>query len=73
MGRIAPFAFVFLAGLADFTRLYLGVHWLSDVVAGLVLGASLVLIVVALAPAQAANGPGTASSRQIQRHKPEGA
>ncbi|MDP2935587.1 MAG: phosphatase PAP2 family protein [Dehalococcoidia bacterium] len=73
MGRIAPFTFAFLAGLAGFTRLYLGVHWLTDVVAGLVLGASVGLEMGLLAPAQAANGPGTASSQQIQRHKPEGA
>jgi membrane-associated phospholipid phosphatase len=57
MGRIAPFALVFLVGLAGFTRLYLAVHWLSDVVAGLVLGASLALVMGLLAPAQAANGP----------------
>ena len=33
------------------TRLYLGVHWLTDVTAGLVVGAATAALVVALAPA----------------------
>lgn len=43
LGSVAAILFATLNG---FFRIYLGFHWLSDVVAGLILGASLALVVV---------------------------
>jgi len=45
LGRLAPFVFTVLALMLGFARIYLGYHWLSDVVAGLTVGASMALFV----------------------------
>lgn len=42
---LGAFALILFALLAGLTRVYLGYHWLSDVVAGLSLGAALALLV----------------------------
>ena len=46
--RIGPALCVVVALLFGFTRIYLGYHWFSDVIAGLVLGGSLALFVAPL-------------------------
>jgi undecaprenyl-diphosphatase len=43
--RIGPLAVVIVAFFCGFARIYLGNHWLSDVVAGMILGASLAVVV----------------------------
>lgn len=43
--RIGPLAVVIVAFFCGFTRIYLGDHWLSDVVAGMILGASFAMVV----------------------------
>jgi cation-transporting ATPase E len=48
LARIGPAVGVVVALLGGFTRIYLGYHWLSDVVGGLILGASLAIFVAPL-------------------------
>jgi len=43
--RVGVVALVLLGCLLGLSRVYLGMHWLSDVVAGLLLGAALALVV----------------------------
>ncbi len=45
VGRLAPIILGLLAALMSLSRVYMGYHWLSDVVAGMILGAALALIV----------------------------
>ncbi len=44
-GRLGTWFFILFALLTGYSRVYVGDHWLSDVVAGLVLGASTALLV----------------------------
>lgn len=45
LGRWASLGMVILALVIGFTRLYIGDHWLSDVVGGLLLGSAIALLV----------------------------
>jgi membrane-associated phospholipid phosphatase len=45
LSRAAAVGFIVLIPLVGFTRLYIGDHWLSDVAAGILLGAALALLV----------------------------
>ena len=73
MARAAALGVTLLALLGGFTRIYLGYHWLSDVAAGLILGAALALIVappvarrLAVPGLAAATDPLTGSAERTQ-------
>ncbi|WP_224402134.1 phosphatase PAP2 family protein [Pseudonocardia sp. ICBG1034] len=65
-GRVLLTAFAVLwAGAVGFTRIYLGVHWLSDVLAGWTLGAALAftgVTVLSLVLARRTRRPDTAAA-----------
>ncbi|MBO4237482.1 phosphatase PAP2 family protein [Pseudonocardia alni] len=65
-GRVLLTAFAVLwAGAVGFTRIYLGVHWLSDVLAGWALGAALAftgVTVLSLVLARRTRRPDTAAA-----------
>ncbi|MGH2461790.1 MAG: phosphatase PAP2 family protein, partial [Chloroflexota bacterium] len=45
VGRLSPIVLGALALLMSLSRVYMGYHWLSDVVAGMILGVALALLV----------------------------
>ena len=48
VARVGPPLGILVACLFGWTRIYLGYHWLSDVIAGQILGAALALFVARL-------------------------
>lgn len=45
VGRLSPITLGLLALLMSLSRVYMGYHWLSDVIAGMILGVALALLV----------------------------
>ena len=51
--RAAPFVYLLAAGIA-YSRLYVGVHWPTDVIGGAIVGVATALLLLALARRQSA-------------------